>query len=102
LNNFVMASLFYLIGTPLFGGWLYLLIALVVLASCIRQPARAQHVLAATIAASGLCYALPLIVISGAADFRYLSWLAGASLIAALLRFGTPWAVGQNEPQRHS
>jgi hypothetical protein len=88
LNNFVMASLFYLIGTPLFGGWLYLSIAFLVLVSCIRRSARAQHVLAATIATSGLCYALPLTVISGAADFRYLSWLVGASLIAALLRFG--------------
>jgi hypothetical protein len=96
LNNFVMASLFYLIGTPLFGGWLYLSIALVVLVSCIGR----SRALAATIAISGLCYALPLIVISGAADFRYLSWLIGASLIAALLRFGSPRAVSTTETQR--
>jgi hypothetical protein len=100
LNNFVMASLFYVIGTPLFGGWFYLSIALVVLVSCIRRSGRAHHQLTVTIAISGLCYALPLIVISGAADFRYLSWLVGASLIAALLRFGSPRAVGTTETPR--
>lgn len=73
-----------------FGGWLYLALAALVLASCLRRSAFARHALAATIAASGLAYALPLIVLSGAADFRYLSWLVGASLVGALWRFGAP------------
>jgi hypothetical protein len=90
LNRFVITALMRLIGTPLFGGWLYLALAALVFSSCLGRSAFARHALAATIAASGLAYALPLVVISGAADFRYLSWLVGASLVAALWRFGAP------------
>jgi hypothetical protein len=81
LNRFVIGSLLHLTGTPLFGGWLYLSLAALVLVVSIRRSCA----LAATIAASGLSYAVPLSVLSGAADFRYLSWLVGASLVAALL-----------------
>ena len=88
LNRLAMSVLLGLIGTPLFGGWLYLTLAALVLVSSVRRPALGRHALAATIAGSGLCYAVPLSVLSGSADFRYLSWLVGASLIAALLRFG--------------
>jgi hypothetical protein len=88
MNRFAITVLMLLIGTPLFGGWPYLALAALVLASCLRKSAFTRHALAATIAASGLAYALPLIVLSGAADFRYLSWLVGASLVGALWRFG--------------
>jgi len=85
LNLLVMGALQYLVRTPLFGGWLYMALAGLVLAGCIIRPGGANAALAATIAASGLCYAVPLSVLSGAADFRYLSWLVGASLVAAML-----------------
>lgn len=88
LNRVTMTVLLGLIGTPLFGGWLYLTLAALVLVSSMRRSALVRHALAATIAGSGLCYAVPLSVLSGSADFRYLSWLVGASLVAALLRFG--------------
>jgi hypothetical protein len=86
LNRWAITKLLRLTGTPLFGGWPYLALAVLVLATSLRRSERAHHALAATIAASGLCYALPLCVLSGAADFRYLSWLMGASLIAGVKR----------------
>jgi len=89
LNRPALIALGSVIRTPLFGGWLYLTLSVLVLVSCLRRSDRTRHALAATIAASGLCYALPLTVLSGAADFRYLSWLVGASMVAALMRFGT-------------
>ncbi|MCU1349831.1 MAG: hypothetical protein JWO56_2861, partial [Acidobacteria bacterium] len=88
LNRLAIVALLRLTGTPLFGGGPYLILAAFVLVRSLRPPTRTRHALAATIAASGLCYALPLSVLSGAADFRYLSWLVGASLVAAVLRFG--------------
>jgi hypothetical protein len=88
LHRWATISLLRMVGTPLFGGWPYLALAALVLVSYVRRSGRARRALAATIAASGLCYALPLIVLSGAADFRYLSWLVGASLVAVLLGFG--------------
>ena len=88
LNRWVMGNLLYLVRTPLFGGWLYLALAGLVLARCMVRPGGANVALAATIAASGVCYAVPLSVLSGAADFRYLSWLVGASLVAAMLLLG--------------
>ena len=88
LNRLVLRFLFRVIGTPLFGGWPYLALSILVLVVCMSRPSRPRALLAAAIAASGLCYALPLSVLSGAADFRYLSWLVGASLVAALLLVG--------------
>jgi len=85
LNWLVIHALLVLIATPLFSGWLYVSVALLVLLGCVVQTTSENRALAATIAASGLCYAVPLSVLSGAADFRYLSWLVGASLVAMLL-----------------
>jgi hypothetical protein len=88
LHRWATIKLLRMVGTPLFGGWPYMALAALVLVSGVLRAVRARHALPATIAASGLSYSVPLIVISSAADFRYLSWLVGASLVAALLRLG--------------
>lgn len=82
-----------LIDGPLFMGWIYLLLALLValrqLPGALRlQPGHGWLVL--LLAASAWCYAAPLIVVSGSAEFRYLAWPIQASLLAMLvaLRLG--------------
>lgn len=104
LNRWAITNLLRLIGTPLFGGWPYLALAAVVLATCLRRLDCAHHARAATIAASGLCYVVPLCVLSGAADFRYLSWLVGASLIATMDRIApcptSPSSSPRSTPRR--
>jgi hypothetical protein len=72
---------------PFFMGWLYLLLAaatgLAAIPGFLRnQP---QPALAGAIAASALAYALPLALVSGSAEFRYLAWPIQAALIAAPL-----------------
>lgn len=60
--------------TPLFAGWIYLCIAFL-LSCCIfirHKPVAAG--LAITVAVSSLSYALPLALVSGSAEFRYLAW----------------------------
>jgi hypothetical protein len=79
------------IDGPLFMGWLYLLLALATglaaLPGLLRD--RAHAALAGAVAASALAYALPLVLVSGSAEFRYLAWPLQASLLApALLYFG--------------
>lgn len=72
---------------PFFMGWLYLLLALgtglVALPGFLRDSPQAA--LAGAVAASALCYALPLAVVSGSAEFRYLAWPLLAALLAPLL-----------------
>lgn len=78
---------------PFFMGWAYLLAALLVMVAAIpllRDPdARPPVILAMTMAASALAYALPLALVSGSAEFRYLAWPMQATLLApALLWLG--------------
>ncbi|KFN43918.1 hypothetical protein [Arenimonas oryziterrae] len=86
LHARVLASLMRLIDTPLFAGWIYLCLAalamLVGFARLHRAPAAG---LAAATAASCLAYALPLALVSGSAEFRYLAW--------PLLATGMAWAL---------
>jgi hypothetical protein len=74
-----------MVDTPLFAGWLYLAAAAIVLALGRRRRAVPQAGLAAALAASALCYALPLSLVSGSAEFRYLVWPVLASLMAVML-----------------
>lgn len=86
LHATVLGGLMALVDTPLFAGWLYLLVCLGVLAlavRCLRHEARAG--LAAAVAASSLAYALPLTLASGSAEFRYLAWPVLATLAAVIL-----------------
>jgi hypothetical protein len=84
LNRRVQGALQSLVPSLLFDGWVYVLVAggLVVVAMRRRGV---RHRLAAATALSGLCYALPLVIATGSAEFRYLSWLVAATLLAALL-----------------
>ena len=85
----VMGRLSSLSGTPLFAGWLYLLLAFatVVVAVVLAARGRAlpQAGLTAAVALSCLTYSLPLTLLAGSAEFRYLAWPVLASLLAPVL-----------------
>jgi hypothetical protein len=92
---YVMGRLGLLTHTALFAGWLYVLLALVtaLLAARIvtRPPSPPQAGLALAVALSAVAYALPLVLIAGGAEFRYLAWpvlaaLLGPALLAAGVR----------------
>ena len=75
------------VDTPLFAGWIYLLAggALVAVALKRRRSGTGGAAgLALATAASGVCYALPLLVLSPSADFRYLGWPVLSVPLAAL------------------
>ena len=83
----VLGKLQSWIDTPLFAGWIYLCIAFL-LSCCIfmrHKPVTAG--LAITVAVSCLSYALPLAVVSGSAEFRYLAWPVLACLMSMALMF---------------
>lgn len=75
-------ALLALAVTPMFAGWLYLVL-LLVLAGLGRR--REQHVLFwPTILSVGL-YCLPLLLLAPSAEFRYLIWPVVAALIVLAL-----------------
>lgn len=72
-------------STPLFAGASYLglaLLALLLAAGRLHAESRAAVV---ALAASAWANALPLLLISGSAEFRYLAWTALASVLGAAL-----------------
>jgi hypothetical protein len=75
-----------LVDGPFFMGWLYALLATLVLA----VAALRTRVEAAALSASGLAMVAPLVVLGPAADFRYLLWLVVASLLSVLLLWVRP------------
>jgi hypothetical protein len=88
LHDRMLAGLLKLVDTPLFAGWIYLAFCLGLIAVAIRPGARHASIaqaLAATVAASALLYALPLALVSGSAEFRYLAWPVLATLAAGVL-----------------
>lgn len=79
------------IDGPFFAGWIYALAALALAILGWRQRDRHAHDgLASVAATSGLLYALPLCVLSGSAEFRYLFWMILSVGLAALLAFSSP------------
>lgn len=98
LQPLVMGAFTRLADTPLFAGWLYLLLACVTAIAVARRWARGksrpQAGLAVAVALSSIAYALPLCVIAGSADFRYLSW----SILAALLAPAVMWSTAADPP----
>ena len=89
LHARALAMLQSLIDTPLFAGWLYLLVCLgVALAGAARARRCPGAVLAAATALSSLAYALPLALASGSAEFRYLAWPVLATLASLVLLVG--------------
>lgn len=97
----VLAALQAMVDTPLFAGWIYLLVCVgVMVARFLRLSRHPGAGLAAAVAASSLAYALPLALASGSAEFRYLAWPVLATLSALVLTAfvgGTsvPTALGQ-------
>ncbi|WP_220396305.1 hypothetical protein [Arenimonas terrae] len=99
LHERALAGLLALVDTPLFAGWIYLALCAGVIAlawrrSRVTDDADAGRTgLAAAVAASALMYALPLALVSGSAEFRYLAWPVLATLAALVLSVrsrGTP------------
>jgi hypothetical protein len=80
LNHEVQARLSGWIRTPWFAGWIYVVAA--VLATAIGAARLGLSSTALWLSLSALGYAAPLAVISGSAEFRYLSWLVLGSLLA--------------------
>jgi hypothetical protein len=68
--------------TPWFAGIWYVLIASIAAAIAWRRRALRDPVPALALALSGLGNALPLAIISGSCDFRYLIWTVLTALIA--------------------
>lgn len=83
---YVMGRLMRLAGTPLFAGWLYLLLAFVTAVVCgriaARPPSPPRAGLALAVALSCLAYALPLVLVAASAEFRFFSWPVLAALLA--------------------
>lgn len=80
---------------PFFMGWLYGLVAAVVLVIAARRG----RIEAASLSASGLAMVAPLVLLGTAADFRYLLWLVVASLLAVVLSL-VPHAGRRYPPPR--
>lgn len=97
LNRVVQRSLNALIDTPLFAGWLYLLLSMALAGMAWRRRAQPAARLVLVLLASAWLYTLPLIVIAGSAEFRYLIWLLHGCAIAALLLLWRPAPV-QSSP----
>jgi len=62
-----------------FRGWFFLALAFVVAVAGARRRVWS----AVAVAASGICYVLPYVAVTGGSDFRYIWWM----LLAALLSF---------------
>jgi len=85
INQVIQSGLNAIIDTPLFAGWWYILVLLAIGVISLTRLQYPSAGLATVVTTSALVYSLPLVLISGSADFRYLSWLVLATPIAALL-----------------
>ncbi len=93
LHRWVQQTLDVLVDTPLFAGWLYLLLSAALAIVAWRRRAQAQARLVLVLIASALLYTLPLILIAGSAEFRYLIWLVQASVLSLVLLVTKPSPV---------
>ena len=93
LNRVVQNGLNALIDTPLFAGWLYLLLSVALAVAAWRRRTQPQARLVLVLLASTLLYSLPLTLIAGSAELRYLIWLLQGGMVAALLLFLRPAPV---------
>ena len=83
------------IDTPVFAAWIYLGIALLLAGGIFLRNTSATGRLAITVAVSSLAYALPLALVSGSAEFRYLAWPLLACLMSLALMFSA-WRAPEN------
>lgn len=77
--------------TPVFWAAPYLLLSLLVFLLCLRDGRRWSPLL--VLCASAWACALPLALLSGAAEARYLLWTQVIALIAVAMALGSPRAV---------
>lgn len=82
------------LDTPLFAGWPYLAAALAALAVGWRR----RRGDAVALAASAFGNALPLALVSGSAEFRYLLWTVLASLLGLVLALAGDRQAGSASP----
>jgi hypothetical protein len=71
--------------TPLFAGALYLALAAIAAAGALRASRRPVRAAVLALSASAWSNAVPLLLIAGSAEFRYLLWSVLASLLAVLV-----------------
>jgi hypothetical protein len=72
-------------STPLFAGALYLALAAVAWIAVRGHPDARHRGVVRALAASAWANALPLLAITGSAEFRYLAWTALAAVLACAL-----------------
>lgn len=84
-NRWAMEYLTAFRDTPLFRGWIYAAVTLLVLALAGRRPGPTGPALA--LGASGLLYALHHLLAAPACDFRFSFWPVVAALALPLLAF---------------
>lgn len=82
------------IDTPWFAGWIYLGLALLISLAIFLERRTVGIDLSITVAVSSLAYALPLSIVSGSAEFRYLAWPILASLISLAIMLPA-WRPGK-------
>ncbi|HEY1549446.1 MAG TPA: hypothetical protein VGG28_16580 [Kofleriaceae bacterium] len=70
-----------LANTPLFCGWVYFIVGIVLLPLCRRDR------IAGILIASGLLYELGLFLVTPALDYRYVHWMIVATIAAAIRLF---------------
>ncbi|HEX4456309.1 MAG TPA: hypothetical protein VH143_35855 [Kofleriaceae bacterium] len=67
--------------TPLFSGWVYFIVGIVLIPLCRRDR------VAGVLVASALLYELGLFWVTPALDYRYVHWMVVATIIAAIRLF---------------
>ncbi|MDP2186631.1 MAG: hypothetical protein Q8J93_14380 [Xanthomonadales bacterium] len=93
LNRLVQNGLNALIDTPLFAGWLYLLLSVALAVVAWRRRTQPQARLVLLLLGSTWLYSLPLTLIAGSAELRYLIWLLQGSTIAVAMLYLRPAPV---------
>ncbi len=83
------------IDTPMFATWIYLSIAVLLAGGIFLRNTSATSGLAISVAVSSLAYALPLALVSGSAEFRYMAWPLLACLMSLALMFSA-WRPVKN------
>jgi hypothetical protein len=90
LNRWLQPKLSALVDTPLFAGWLYLVVAAGLVARWAWRRDGGFGALSGVVALSALLLAAPLAVLSPSSDFRYLMWSVVATGLALALSAAAP------------
>ncbi|KFN48746.1 hypothetical protein [Arenimonas composti] len=88
LNRWLQPKLSALVDTPVFAGWVYLLLAAGLVLRWLWRRDGGFGALSGITALSSLALAAPLVLAAPSSDFRYLMWSVAASLFALALTAG--------------